>query len=212
MNSKYTNYLLFGLVLAALVIGAGFYPLLPDQITSHWNASGEADDYMGKFWGVFLIPLIMAGVYLLYFLIPKIDPLRKNIETFRSSYNMFWIWALLFLFYIFGLSMVWNLEYRFNFTIAIIPALSALLYIVGDVLSKSKRNWFIGIRTPWTLSNDNVWEKTHKLGGKLFKFSACIVLLGLFTEGEYAIVILAVSVALVTVVTTVYSYLEYRKL
>ena len=212
MSSKITNFILPGVVLLVVLAGAITYPILPDQIASHWNAAGEADGYMDKFWGIFLLPLVMAGMYLFYFVIPKIDPLKKNIESFRPTYNTFWLWMFVFLLYIFGLSMVWNFGYRFNFTVAIVPAIAAFLYIIGVVLEKSKRNWFVGIRTPWTLSNDVVWDKTHKLGGRLFKVAAVISLLGLFLRGELPVLaVLAAPVAIVAVVTIVYSYVEFRK-
>ena len=186
--------------------------MLPEQIASHWNAAGKANGYMGKFWGIFLLPAVMAGMFLIYFFIPKLDPLKKNIDLFRSTYNSFWIWMFAFFAYIFGLSIMWNVGYIFNFTIAIVPAIAALFYIIGGVLEKSKRNWFVGIRTPWTLSSDIVWDKTHKLGGKLFKIVAIVSLLGMFVPDSYIIGMTVIPVVLVTVVTMLYSYLEYRKL
>ena len=211
MSSKVTNFILLGITLLVVVAGAVAYPTLPDQVASHWNAAGEANGYMGKFWGIFLLPLVMAGMFLVYFFIPKIDPLRKNIESFRPTYNIFWIWMFVFLAYIFSLSMAWNFGYQFNFTMAIVPAVAVLFYVIGGVLEKSKRNWFFGIRTPWTLSSDVVWDKTHKLGSKLFKAVALVSLVGMFAQGSYIIAAVAIPVVLVTIVTIVYSYIEYRK-
>jgi len=212
MTKKTTNIILLMLIAAAAIIGAILYPSLPDKVASHWNAAGEADGTMSKFWGVFLLPMIMAGLFLLYLIIPRVDPLRANIESFRKHYNIFWVFMFAFFIYIFGLTMVWNLGHRFNFTMTIIPAMSALLYAIGFIIEKSKRNWFVGIRTPWTLSSDIVWEKTHKLGGKLFKVAAVLSLFGLFLRGESAIVAtLIVPVMAVSVITIVYSYLEFRR-
>ena len=212
MNSRITNLILISIILLATITGVIAYPMLPEQIASHWNAAGKANGYMGKFWGIFLLPAVMAGMFLIYFFIPKLDPLKKNIDLFRSTYNSFWIWMFAFFAYIFGLSIMWNVGYIFNFTIAIVPAIAALFYIIGGVLEKSKRNWFVGIRTPWTLSSDIVWDKTHKLGGKLFKIVAIVSLLGMFVPDSYIIGMTVIPVVLVTVVTMLYSYLEYRKL
>lgn len=212
MKSKIANTILLAIITFTVVAGAAAYPYLPDQIISHWNAAGEADGSMSKFWGIFMFPLMMLAIYALYLVIPKIDPLRANIRSFRNHYNAFWVYAFVFFLYIFCLMMAWNFGLQFNFTVAIVPATAALLYLVGAILEKTKRNWFMGIRTPWTLSNDAVWERTHKLGGRLFKIAAAVSLLGLFFRNDLSIVaFLAVPAAVIAVVTIVYSYFEFKK-
>lgn len=212
MTTKTTNLTLIGILILTFLAGAVAYPSLPAQVASHWNAAGEADGYMSKFWGIFLLPLIMVVVFFLYFLIPKIDPMKKNIESFRKYYNGFWLFVFIFFAYIFFLTLAWNFGYQFNFTFAIIPALALLFFLVGIVIGKSKRNWFFGIRTPWTLSNDTVWEKTNRLGGKLFKLAAVIALGGLFFQNAIAIIFLIAPVIVFSLVTVVYSYFEYKKI
>ncbi len=212
MNSKTTNYIILSTVILSFVLGIVFYPELPDQIASHWNASGEVDGYMSKFWGTFFLPFMMAGMYLFYLIIPKIDPLKKNIESFKSVYNQFWLWMFVFILYINVLSLSWNLGLRFNFTVAMVPAMALLFYVIGNLLEKSKRNWFVGIRTPWTLSDDVVWDKTHRLGGRLFKLMALFSLSGFFVNEKYIIFTIIIPVIAVTVITFVYSYVEYKKI
>ena len=92
----------------------------------------------------------------------------------------------------------------------LIPAISILFYYVGVLVEHAKKNWFIGIRTPWTLSSNIVWKKTHKLGGKLFKFLALLILISLFFPNEFAFIIL-ISVLAVSFYIIVYSYFEYEK-
>ena len=213
MTTKTMNFLLLGLIAITTLAGVILYPSLPDQIASHWNAAGTVNGYMSKGWGVFLLPLIMAGLFALRLITLKIDPLKKNVESFRKYYDILWVTLFAFLIYIFGLMMAWNLGYRFNFTVTIIPAMAVLLYVIGSVLDKSKRNWFLGIRTPWTLSSDVVWEKTHKLGAKLFKVAAVMSLIGLFSQNQsFIIAALILPILAVSVVTIAYSYLVYRKL
>lgn len=89
MSTKATHRCLIILLLATVAAGIAVYPHLPNEIASHWNVAGEADNYMGKFWGVFLFPALLAGFYLLYAIIPRIDPLKDNIRSFRSAYNLF---------------------------------------------------------------------------------------------------------------------------
>jgi uncharacterized membrane protein len=114
--------------------------------------------------------------------------------------------------YIFGLTLAWNFGYIFNFTTAIIPAMAVLFFFIGFFLEKLKRNWFVGIRTPWTLSSDIVWEKTHKLGGNLFKIVALISLTGLFFKGGVVVAVMVVPAIIVAIVAIIYSYIEYKKL
>lgn len=211
MNKKITNVVL--IIIIAAVFGAAIwaYGLLPDKIISHWNASGQPDGYSNKFFGLFLVPIIMAVLFLLYLIIPKIDPFKENIKLFRKYYNALWIFLFLFFAYIFSITLIWNLGYKFDFTFAIIPAMSVLFYFIGSILKNVKRNWFLGIRTPWTLSSDIVWEKTHKIGGKLFKTAGVISLLGLIFRGPVSIIFIITPALLFSIYLFVYSYFEYKK-
>ncbi|MBU2634467.1 MAG: DUF1648 domain-containing protein, partial [Nanoarchaeota archaeon] len=159
---KKTTILALIIIILSFLISIYFYPQLPDQMASHWNSKGEVDDYMSKFWGSFLMPIVSLGILLLFIFIPKIDPLKKNIQAFRKYYDMFIIIMILFLFYIHILTLLWSLNIKYNMTQMLIPAIAILFYYISILMKNSKRNWFIGIRTPWTLSNDKVWEKTHK--------------------------------------------------
>ncbi len=211
MNTKATNFILLGSVILAAALCIFVYPWLPDEIAAHWNASGEADGTMPKLWGLFLLPAIMAGLFVLYVLIPKIDPLRANIESFRKHYNLFWIFMSVFFLYILCLVIAWNFGYTFNFAAAIILATAGLFYVLGGILEKSKRNWFFGIRTPWTLSSDVVWDKTHALGGRLFKVAAAVSLVGIFFPGEAPVIFSIVPLLAAAGISAVYSYVIYKK-
>jgi uncharacterized membrane protein len=85
-----------------------------------------------------------------------------------------------------------------------------LFYYLGILSENVTRNWFIGIRTPWTMSNEKVWDKTHKLGGKLFKIIGLTSLLGVFFQ-NYAILFTLIPTILITIYTVVYSYFQYKK-
>jgi uncharacterized membrane protein len=156
------------------------------------------------------MPIVSLAMFLLFLLIPKIDPLKANIEKFRKYYNSFIALIILFLFYVYLLTIAWNFGYRFNMAYFMVPALAVLFYWSGTLIEKSKRNWFIGIKTPWTISNDVVWEKTHKLGGKLFKAAALLSLLGLFF-GSLAFWFTILPVLVFSVYLLFYSYFEYQK-
>ena len=198
--------------LLSLVIAVSFYPQMPEQMASHWNAQGKVDDYMSKFWGLFLFPLIFLSLALMLIAIPRIDPLRKNIEAFREYFDGFIIIFSIFMFLIYTFTILWNLGIKIsiNNVIPIPIPIGLLFFYIGILCEKAKRNWFIGIRTPWTLSSDKVWGKTHHLGGKLFKITGIIAMFGIFfpNQSVYLVLIPVLSVAIYLVV---FSYFEYEK-
>jgi len=186
------------------------YPLMPEKMASHWSAAGEVNGYMPKFWGLFLMPIISLIIFALFVLIPKVDPLKANIAKFRKYFDGFIILLEVFLLYIYILTLIWNVGIKFDFTLAIIPAIALFFYYIGFLVEKSERNWFVGIRNPWTLSSEIVWKKTHKLGGKLFKIAGLIAFSGILFP-KYAFLIFILPVIIFTVYITFYSYFEYKK-
>ena len=117
---------------------------------------------------------------------------------------------IIFLFYIYLLTVFWNIGTRFNMSQFVIPALGILFYYIGILAENAKRNWFIGIKNPWTLSSEVVWDKTHKIGGKLFKFAGLTAFLGIIFP-KSAIFFVIIPVISVAVYTLIYSYFEYQK-
>jgi uncharacterized membrane protein len=207
---KPVRIMAIAVVVISFAIALYFYPRMPEVMASHWNASGEVNGYMSRFWGLFLMPVISAVLLLLFIAIPNLDPLKKNINTFISYYDLFILVMLLFFVYIHMLTLLWNLGITVNIGRAMAPALGALFFFVGVLVSKSKRNYFIGIRTPWTLSSDKVWEKTHKLGGKLFKAAGILCVLGVFSD-EFGIWLVLVPVIAAAIISVVYSYAVFRQ-
>jgi len=199
------------IIMISFIIGISFYSLLPDKVASHWNAKGEVDGYMSKFGGLFLMPIISLVLLLLFIIIPKIDPLKHNIEKFRKYFNGFIVLMMLFLFYLYILTILWNIGVRFNFVHLLVPIFSIFFYYCGILIQKAQRNWFIGIRTPWTLSNEQVWNKTHKIGGILFKIAGIISLIGILLP-EYALFFVICPVIIASLFPVIYSYFAYQKL
>jgi len=201
---------ILGIILISFIIGIYFYAQMPSMMASHWNARGQVDGYMSKFWGVFLMPLTLIGLLILFILIPRIDPLKENIRKFRKYFDVFIVLITIFLFYVYCLTLLWNMGKRFDMGILMMPALGIIFYYAGILMENAKRNWFIGIRTPWTLSSENVWNKTHKVGSKLFKIAGIITFIGILFP-QYAIFFVLISAISASIYTIVYSYLEYRK-
>lgn len=200
-----------GLVLIAGALSAVAAPSLPERVVTNWDAAGRPAGTLPRATAVWLSPALMAGLVLLLAVLPRIDPLRENVAAFRPTYDWFVVAVTAFLFVVHAGVLAFNLGYEFPFTSLIVAGVSLLVYYAGAVLPRTERNWFMGIRTPWTLSSDAVWDRTHRLGGRLFKLAALVGLAGL-AFGEYAVYALVVPLVTVAVVTAAYSYVLYGRL
>lgn len=198
------------IIASAFSLSIYFSPQMPELMASHWNAAGEVDGYMPKNWGLFFMPILSLILLALLLIVPRLDPLKKNIETFNKYFYGFLIAIFIFLFYLHVLTLIWNLGYRFELIRYLAPAFAMLFYYCGILIEHAKKNWSIGIRNPWTLSSELVWEKTHKLGGRLFKICGLLSLLGIILP-QLAIWFILIPILSVTIYTTFYSYIEYRR-
>ncbi len=196
-------------ILAAMIaVTAVAYPHLPAVMTTHWGANGQPNGTMSRFWGAWMVPLLSVGVAALLWAVPAIDPRRRNYATFRTTYNAFVVGIVAFLAYVDFISLAWNLGYPVPIGRALAPALGAIFLASGWLLRKARPNWFVGIRTPWTLSSPTVWEKTHRLAAPAFMASGLVTALGVFWEPLMWVGVAAVLVAAMGVV--VYSYFAYE--
>ncbi len=196
-------------VLLVLGVSLMLWPRLPDPIASHWSATGEVDGYMPRVWGVVLMPLLILGLLGLSLLFPQIDPLREKFQAFRPVYNRFIFFLILFLCYVDLLMLLWNVGYRLPMDRALPPAVGLLFLFVADMLRHAPRNWFIGIRTPWTLSSDRVWEQTHRLGAVLFALCGLLSLVAGFFGGLLALYLILLPLLLIIAFLTIYSWWLY---
>jgi uncharacterized membrane protein len=153
----------------------------------------------------------MVVLNLLFLTLPKLDPQEKNYSLFKNYYYNFLLLLNAYLLYIHILILAWALGRRFVMGQMMTPALGILFFYAGCLMLKAKPNWFIGIRTPWTLSNETVWDKTHQLGGRLFQISGLIVLLG-FVWPIYAIWFILVPILGSTVFLFIYSFIKYKEI
>jgi uncharacterized membrane protein len=211
MTTKTTSIITLAMITLALLAGAVLWNQLPDQMASHWNADDQVNGYMPKFWGVFMMPLITLGMFVLFLVIPNIDPLKANIAQFRESFNLFIVLIVAFMLYIHGLTLAWSLGYQdFKMSAAMLPFMGVLFIAIGFMLRKAKRNFFIGIRTPWTLSSDSVWDKTHQLGSVLFMASGAFAIIGGLFGGMTAFWLMFVPLIGSSLFLVIYSYVLYR--
>ena len=210
MSVRKGEIIIVGIALFSFAIGVYYYPQMPEQMASHWNAKGLVDDYLPKFWGLFLLPITLVGLALLFMAIPRIDPLRENIEKFRKYYDGFVILFMIFMMVVYLLTILWSIEIRISLNV-FLPIAAGVMFIgTGILCENTRQNWFIGIRTPWTMSSESVWDKTHRMAGKLFKIAGVIAIVGILFQ-SYAVYFVLVPAILVAVYTVVYSYVEYKR-
>jgi uncharacterized membrane protein len=200
------------LVIAAMsMFGFAIYNQLPATVPIHWNISGDVDGTAPRLVGVLLPPIVALLIWALLFVAPRIDPRRESYARFEPTFVRFTNALVLF----FALLHVATLLYAAGWNIGIVQVvqvgIGALFVVLGNELGRVQPNWTIGIRTPWTLANDEVWRRTHRLGGRAF------VLVGLAMIGfslllpQAAAGVLSafvLSVALVAIVG--YSFLLWR--
>lgn len=210
MNSRTADILSFLFVLAAFGVAAWLYPSLPEQIPTHWNAAGEIDDYSGKLWGVIVLPLAALFTWALMKVIPLISPKGFRTTEFQGVINVFQVAMVGFLSLIAVLVLFAGLGHDVYIN-NIVPLGVALLFIViGNYMGKVRKNFFIGIRTPWTLASDEVWSRTHRLAGRVFMVCGVLLAVSAFLQ-SMPLALIGVIVAL-AFVPVVYSYLLYRRL
>jgi len=212
MNTRTTTIISLILIVAATLAGLLLWNKFPEQMASHWDINDQVNGYISRFWGVFMMPIVTLGMLLLFLVIPNIDPLKENIAQFRETFNLFITFIIGFMLYIHILTLLWNLGYT-NVGIgkSMLPAMGLLFILIGSMLRKSKRNFFIGIRTPWTLSSDSVWDKTHQLGSILFMASGVFAIIGGLFGGMTAFWFLFVPLIGSTVFLLMYSYVLYQQ-
>lgn len=210
MNTKVTVWVSFSVLIIITIMGLLVMPMLPASVPSHWNAQGEVDGYSGQWSAVFLLPGIMLATLLLMLAVPSIDPRRANIALFRPQYNFFIVCMVLFLAYLQILTLLAGLGVSFSMNQLLLPAMGLLFIFIGSMIGQAKPNYMIGIRTPWTLNSDTVWNKTHQVGGKAFMVAGGFSFLGIVFP-SLAFAFLIVPVLLVSLGIIVYSFIIYRQ-
>jgi uncharacterized membrane protein len=183
---------------------------MPDVLPTHWNANGKADGYANKTIALFMFPTIILILALVFYFIPKIGPTKTFIKDNRK-YDIFSIITISFLSYFYILTILWYLKFEFNLNQMLSPAFMLIFITIGYLLPDLKKNYFIGIKTPWALADDKVWKKTHVLGSKLFIGSGIISGFGIFIPA-IAIYLMVGPILLSAAYLYYYSFKEYKNL
>lgn len=198
------------LIVLSILISILFYRYLPDSMASHWNGEGIVDGYSSRLFNVLFFPLLNIFLFLLFIYIPKIDPKWKSIKLFEGKFNLFISSMLVFMILLQLEVYLWNIGIMIPMGV-VMPILMGGLFVIVSILVKdAKQNYTIGIRTPWTLHSERVWDKTHALGYKLFLASGILSIVSAVIP-KYSIWIVMCSVIFSAVYLFVYSYVEFKK-
>lgn len=198
------------LVAVALAISAWVYPMLPERVASHWGVDGQVNGYSSRTFATIFVPALMAVLAALLLALPRLDPLRRNIESFRATYHRFVLVLLAFLLILHAVTIAWNLGYQVSIGTVLPVLLGGVFFAAGHLMQRSERNWFIGLRTPWTLSSDEVWRAANGRAGLLFKACGVVAILSALVP-SYSFWFIIVPVLVATLYSVAYSYVLYRR-
>lgn len=199
------------LILCSYVLSVIAIPYLPNEVAIHWNAAGEPDGFANKWWGALLFPIFLTGIVALVIFLPKVDPRKENYEKFGNVYRIFLHALVIFLFSLHVVTLAYNVGIPVQVDVVVPIGVGGLFIVLGNYMPKIKPNYFIGIRTPWTLENEEVWQKTHRVGGKVFVIMGVLVMLTVFAESVWRFVFLLIIVFGGTMYLFVQSYIFSRK-
>ena len=198
------------LIAAAWAISFAAYHRLPTRIPTHWGVSGQANGWSGRSIGAFGIPVLMLLIWGLCYWLPMIDPRRDNYAKFRGAYDVV-VAAVLAVMLVLHAAII-GVSLGRNVPIPAVTSLAVgmLLVVVGNFLPRARPNWFFGIRTPWTLSSDRVWDRTHRLGGRVMVVAGLLIAVSGFVASPWPAVLIPVAAISATVIPIVYSYVAWR--
>lgn len=200
-----------GITLLTLIAWLIALPHLPATMPIHWGANGEANGFATKINAMILTVGIMVLIYFVIAFVPRIDPRKENYKYFSKTYNILLNAVLLLFFFVNMSTILQGLGYNVPMSY-IAPIMAGIIFIIiGNYLQRMRSNYFMGIRTPWTLSNENVWKKTHRLSGKLFFIGGLLILISAFLPDGYKSVIMWGSIVLCVAIPYLYSYMAYKK-
>lgn len=199
-------------ILAGGIFSVWAMPRLPAQVAIHWGVDGQPNGWAGPLEAALLMPAIAIVIGLVFLAVPRIDPRRESWDLHGSTYWLLVNFVLCFLMTIhvvvLGSALGWPLPV--NRLVAL--GVGLLFLVLGNVMPRIRPNWFVGIRTPWTLSNDRVWRETHRIGG------VCLVLAGIligatgFLGRGFVPAVLIGAVAVCVIIPVAYSWVAWRRL
>ena len=203
----------FGLVVAVLAaaVSVWAYPRLPVMVATHWNLQGTPDGYSSRFWAVAVMPLGILGLTGLFSVLPKVDPKRENYARFLDSYWLIANAVLVFTGVAHALILANGLGYTVQVDRLVPLGLGLLFAFLGNYLTRVEPNWFVGIRTPWTLSSDTVWRRVHRTAGWLFVIAGVVIAAGAFAPRRAFVSLFIATLVAAAGIPVVQSYVLWKR-
>ena len=203
--------LAWGISLASLLVALYFLPSLPAQVPTHWNMAGQIDGY-GPPLSILQLPLVALGLNLMLSFLPLIDPKRQNYQKFSGVYHMLRLILSLFFAGLTGILLYSSYHPgALQVNALILAGIGLMLSFIGNYLPKIKPNYFVGVRTPWTLASETVWRKTHRLSGFLwFAGGLSMAAAGFLLHGTALFAACAVLFVGMVGIPFVFSFLAFR--
>jgi uncharacterized membrane protein len=199
------------IVAAAFIASAVVYPRLPESMPTHFDMSGQPNGWSSRLFGAWLLPLFLLGMWALVRVLPAIDPRGGNYAKFGGAFEGIIVSIMLFMLGMHIVVLRASLGHPVAMQHVLPVGVGVLFIVIGNLLPRARPNWFVGIRTPWTLSSDRVWEKTHRLGGRVFVAGGVIITVAAFASAKWAQVVLVTVTILCAATVMIYSYLEWKR-
>ena len=198
-------------LMSAMFVGSAVaWPSAPDSIPVHWDITGQADRYGGKVEGLLMLPAVTIGLYLLLLFLPRLDPKRANYDKFAGVYRIIRTILVVFMAGLHAVIIASVLGAGIDVGMAVMVMAGLMIAVLGNYFGKLKQTWFVGIRTPWTLTSELSWRKTHQLGGKIFVvFGLLMVLAGLVGREWLFFTVFGLFFASI-VFLVIYSYIVWK--
>ncbi|MDK2928395.1 MAG: hypothetical protein PWR31_2086 [Bacillota bacterium] len=200
------------LMVGTLALGLYLEPRLPAQVPNHWNWRGEVDGYAGRTFAVLFQPLLTAGLYLLFLVLPRVDPHRANYARFAGTYQVIKVLLVVFLSGMQLAILGTALGYVSGPTLFLRLGLPLLFIFFGNVMGQIRHNYFVGIKTPWTLASEEVWQRTHRAAARLWVAAGLVGAVGALFPPAIGMPLLVVALSVAGIVPLVHSYLLWRRL
>lgn len=209
MRSSRTLYVI---ITAMFLSGIAVLPYMPNPTPIHWNAAGAVDGYGSPLLAVMLAPLIALAVVILMPLMPKLDPRHENYTSFQGSYKLIMSVLVLFFALIHGIVIGAGLGWPISIPRTMMLGMGVMFGLIGNELGRVQPNYFVGIRTPWTLANPEVWRRTHRMGGRMLAGAGVLlIVLGLFAPERMGFGLGIGAILAASLGSVVYSYWIWRQ-
>lgn len=209
MRSKTTIFIAV-MCICACMISLWIYPNAPNEIPIHWGIDGEVDG-TGPKWLLLLFPFLPIAIDWLILLCRNIDPKKQNYQKFTSSYDTMRLMVAIILLLCFYVTISEMMKPGLlNIGMIVTLGVGVMITILGNIMPRFRPNYFAGLKFPWTLSDDEIWTKTHRFGGRLWFVGGLLICASSFLEGAITIIILMIITILMIVIPMIYSYLLYR--